>query len=85
MKNKVAYFRAQLGLSQKQFAESVGISRPYLSEIETGKANNIGWPIVLRIAQRIGRRADEIFFDNTVQQENQGKAGHRAEPSRNKP
>lgn len=71
MNNKVAFFRIRLGLSQEQFAHSVGISRPYLSEIETGKANNVGWPIILRISQKIGRPVDEIFFDAIVNHEEQ--------------
>lgn len=79
MKNKVAFFRIQLGLSQEQFAHSVGISRPYLSEIETGKANNVGWPIVLRISQKIGKPVNEIFFEDFVNHEEQTKPAPQPE------
>lgn len=71
MNNKVAFFREKLGLSQEIFAADVKISRPYLSEIETGKAKNIGWAIVSRISKRIGKPPSEIFFESNVNHEEQ--------------
>ena len=37
MKNKVYDFRNSVKVSQMEVAQAVGISRPYLSEIERGK------------------------------------------------
>lgn len=36
MKNKVAEYRKKAGLSQEELSNIIGITRPYLSEIERG-------------------------------------------------
>ncbi len=66
MINKVAALRSIKGFSQEHLAKIVGISRPYLSEIETGKANNIGGNLMLKIARALGALVEDIFFDLTV-------------------
>ncbi len=66
MINKVAALRNTKGFSQAHFAKIIGISRPYLSEIETGKAKNIGGNLMLRIAKELGSQVEDIFFDLSV-------------------
>ena len=46
--------RQQEGLSQVELAEKVGISRTYLSEIERGRATNLSWKLVERLAATLG-------------------------------
>ena len=60
--NPVKVWREYRGLTQIQFAEKVGISTPYLSQIETGK--RIGTTeVLLAIA-----RALEVTLDELVTQ-----------------
>lgn len=57
--NPVKIWRDYRGLGQQQLAEMVGISTPYLSQIETGKRS--GTAEMLRaIAKALGVGLDEI-------------------------
>lgn len=60
MENRIREIRNSLGLSQDALAEKSGISRPFLSTIETGKAV----PTVataIDIATVLGVTMDELF------------------------
>jgi len=69
MQNKIAFFRKQKGLTQEKLAEIVGITRPYLSEIENGNYAP-GGPLILKIAKSLGVSVEDIFSDD-----NRPKAG----------
>lgn len=58
-KNPVKVWREYRGLTQQQLADAAGISKPYLSQIETGKRT--GTPEVLSaIARALNSSLDEI-------------------------
>lgn len=65
MNNKVSIERKKKGLSQKQLAKMSGISREYLSNIETG----IRIPTITvanKIAVSLDSSIDNIFFSKNV-------------------
>jgi putative transcriptional regulator len=66
VENRVAELRNKKGFSQEHFAKLIGISRPYLSEIERGKAKNVGGNLMIRIARELGIQVEDIFFDQSV-------------------
>ena len=45
-----------------EFANKVGITRQYLSMLETGKAVNPSIKVVKKIASELGVAPEEIFF-----------------------
>jgi transcriptional regulator with XRE-family HTH domain len=51
--------RMKEGLSQTELAETVGISRTYLSEIERGVATNLSWGVVRRLATALGIQVEQ--------------------------
>lgn len=60
MKNKIKQIRQSFGLSQDALAQKAGVSRPFLSTIETGTAI----PTVknaMKIAGVLGCTVDELF------------------------
>ena len=67
MENKVGEVRRAIGLSQEKLAEQVGITRPYLSDIERNKRNPTG-PVLLKIAQALNMQIEELFFSPSVHQ-----------------
>ncbi|GAB6117098.1 hypothetical protein JCM16816_06950 [Thermoanaerobacter brockii subsp. lactiethylicus] len=60
MKNALKNIRKEKKISQEQLARLTGISRPYLSEIENGKANPSA-KIILKIARVLGTEVEKIF------------------------
>ncbi|MGX7200036.1 helix-turn-helix transcriptional regulator [Enterococcus nangangensis] len=63
MKNKIREMRISKGISQKKLAETVGISRPYLAEIEKGSSAP-GTPIALALASALDSTVEIIFSLN---------------------
>ena len=63
MQNRIKELRAKYNLTQEQLAEKIGISRPALSDIETGKTIPRGQTII-RIANVFGMPAEQIFFED---------------------
>ena len=63
MVNKVGEVRKCLGLSQEELARDAGISRVYLSKIETGRSTPT-YPIVYRLSKRLRKPAEELFFSS---------------------
>lgn len=66
MMNKLAAYRAKHGLTQRELAAKAGVSRPYISEIETGAQKVISNVVMLKIAHALGERVGDIFFSQTV-------------------
>ena len=66
MRNKLAAYRVKHGLTQNELAVRAGVSRPYISEIETGAQKVISNVVMLKIAQALGERVEAIFFDQDV-------------------
>ncbi|HOF81261.1 MAG: helix-turn-helix transcriptional regulator [Bacteroidales bacterium] len=60
MKNRIRVERAELGLTQEQVAEKIGVSRQTINAIEKGKyAPSV--VLALKLARLFGKRVDDIF------------------------
>jgi putative transcriptional regulator len=60
MKNKIKILRAELGLSQQELAESLGVSRQTINAIEQGKyAPSL--PLALAIGKKFSTPVEQIF------------------------
>jgi putative transcriptional regulator len=64
--NRIAALRKSKHLTQAELAKLVGISRPYLSDIETGKYKNPGSLVLLRLAKALDAKVEDIFFEHSV-------------------
>jgi DNA-binding XRE family transcriptional regulator len=58
-KNPIRVWREYRGLTQQQVAEKAGISKPYLSQLESGKRNGTT-DILKNIAQALHVSLDEL-------------------------
>lgn len=61
MKNKLKQIRKQKGITQEELAKAIGITRPYLSDIERG-VKTPGGDIIIKIANYLQLPVEEIFF-----------------------
>jgi putative transcriptional regulator len=68
MKNIIKILRAKENLTQEQLAKQIGISRPFLSDIENSKVIPNG-RTVIKFANFFGLPAEQIFFEETVMHE----------------
>jgi len=60
MKNRIRVERAELGLTQEQVAEKIGVSRQTINAIEKGKyAPSV--VLALKLARLFGKQVDDIF------------------------
>ena len=57
--NPIKVWREYRGLTQRQLAETVGISTPYLSQLETGKRKG-ATEVLSAIAEALGLSLDDI-------------------------
>jgi putative transcriptional regulator len=56
----VRELREELGLSQVEFGEKIGVSRQTVYAIEIGKYDP-SLPLAFQIAKQFGRRIEDIF------------------------
>lgn len=67
MKNKIKELRKKRGLSQRQVAEEIGLSRQYFLRVEKGDSiPTIN--VAKKIADYFGCSIDDIFFTHIVVQ-----------------
>lgn len=62
---KIQYYRQMKNISQVELADEAGISRSYLSKIETGKAQ-CSVPVLLQIAQVLNVDAGILLTDKDI-------------------
>ena len=62
MKNNIAELRKQKGISQKELAESIGITNWWLNHIESGKRNP-SLVLAKNIAEKLNVSIKDIFLD----------------------
>lgn len=67
---KIQYYRQMKNISQVELADEAGISRSYLSKIETGKAQ-CSVPVLLQIAQVLNVDAGILLTDKDIYSKNQ--------------
>lgn len=63
---KIQYYRQMKNISQVELADEAGISRSYLSKIETGKAQCSSVPVLLQIAQVLNVDAGILLTDKDI-------------------
>ena len=63
--NKIKDFRSAAHISQEELAKRANISRPHLSNIETGEAQPT-IDVAIRIADALGKPVGDIFFKEDV-------------------
>lgn len=61
MENKVEELRKELGLSQDEFAKTIGVSRQTISSIKTGKYNP-SLELAFSIADFFNKSIEDIFI-----------------------
>lgn len=61
MKNKVKCLREELGLTQKELGEKVGVSRQAINAIETGKFDPSIW-LAYDLSQFFGVSIEGLFL-----------------------
>ncbi|EPY2306831.1 helix-turn-helix transcriptional regulator [Clostridium sporogenes] len=70
MKNELKKLRVQLGLTQEELAKKLKVARPTISNIEREIYTPSG-SLMIRIANFFGKPAEQIFFEDSVMQEEQ--------------
>lgn len=70
MENKVKIARVQVGLTQQQLAEQIGVTRQTISLIEKGKYNPT-LKLCLDICYAVNKTLDEIFWKEKENGENE--------------
>lgn len=60
MRNDVKDLRVAAGLSQRELAEALGVSRQTVNSIETGRYDP-SLPLAIAIARHFARTVEEIF------------------------
>lgn len=55
-------YRSEAKLSQADLAEISGISRNTISQLERGSHTNVTRVVMEKLAEALGKRAEEIFF-----------------------
>lgn len=63
MKNNVEKYRKEKGMSQQDLADASDVSRNTISNLERGRAINVGYKIMKNIAKALGKEVPEIFFE----------------------
>ena len=61
LKNNIKAVRTQMGISQQQLADMVGVSRNTISSIETGQFNPTA-KIALILCIALDKSFEELFF-----------------------
>ena len=62
MRNQIRSLREDAGLSQKQLAEVMGVSRQTINSIETERYTP-SLPLAMGLARYFGRPVEEVFDD----------------------
>ena len=63
--NIIKECRTEAHISQEELAKRANISRPHLSNIETGEAQPT-IDVAIRIAEALGKKVGDIFFREDV-------------------
>ena len=66
--NRVKELRIAKGLMQKDLADIVNISSPYLSDIENGNRNG-SYKIQVKIAKALGLKRRDVFKEDDEEEE----------------
>jgi len=56
--SRIRFGRKKRGLTQQELADEVGISRTYMSQIETGEADNVSYKMMVRLLNAVAKVPD---------------------------
>ena len=59
---RIKQYRLEKGLSITELAKKCGVSREYMSLIESGKVPNISTRLLVNIAKSLDRKIDDILI-----------------------
>lgn len=59
---RIKKYRLEKGLSITELAKKCGISREYMSLIESGKVENISTKLLVSIAKSLDKKIDDILI-----------------------
>lgn len=59
--NNLRYYRLKKGMTQIEFAEKLGVTNNYISQIERG-VKNPGFILARKISILLGQSIDKIFY-----------------------
>jgi len=62
VRNRLRVLRAELGWSQAELAQRLGVSRQTVNAVETGKYDP-SLPLAFALARTFGRRIEDLFDD----------------------
>ena len=63
VKNKIKHYREKNNLTQQELAEKSKVSRNTISALETQENVNVTYDVMQKIAEALGKKAMEIFFE----------------------
>ena len=64
-REKLIVLREKLGLTQKEAAKNIGISRSFLTEIENG-TKDPSYKTIIKFINFYGEEVKDIFFNHNV-------------------
>lgn len=62
MKLQLKAIREKHGLSQEELSQKSGVSRVAISNIETGRVENIKTQTISKLADALGEKVTDLFF-----------------------
>lgn len=65
MKNRINELRTAMGLTQEQVASKIGMTRQYVSELETGRRNiyNLQSQTIKKLSEALECNAEDLYYD----------------------
>lgn len=66
MENRLAEFRNKHNLTQDELSKKSNVSRPYISDIETGTQKTISNTVMIKLAEALEESVNDIFFSKNV-------------------
>ena len=66
MEYRIKEFREALGISQEELSAKSGVSRAIISGLETGTIEVTTTKTLVRIAEALGKKVSDIFFEIEV-------------------
>lgn len=81
MRNDLPALRQARGWSQQELARRLAVSRQTVNAIETGRYDP-SLPLAFRLAALLGRRIEEMFFDDAPATDRDGSPAPGDAPAR---
>ncbi len=63
MEYRIKECREERNMTQEELAKQSGVSRAVISDLETGTRTVVRTSTLVKIAQALGKKVSDIFFD----------------------